>query len=202
LIILLRALEYFRERGGRIRLTTESEQSETPTQVSQVASEISLKVKAINLSYVIIVMVLVSVAIAGVCWLAEDKGVKIEGNYIEKNGAIYINGTCIITKIVYCGRYPYTSFDVKGNGTAEVVIHDCNPEFGFDRDFNSGIIKFDTKGDIRKIIFRTDTNAMFVEIDRDRNYLCAVDNAEKFRSKREVTLTIKGEDIWVDNFKA
>lgn len=129
-----------------------------------------------------------------------DGGTKIEGNYVKKDGAIYIkNGTCIITKTVY-GRYPHASFDIRGNGTAEVIFRDCNPEFGF-KDFHSGVVKFDTKEKIQKIVFKTDMNAISVEIGGNFTHLYAINNAEKFRT-RGVKLIITGEDIWLDNFKA
>lgn len=128
-----------------------------------------------------------------------DGGTMIKGNYIEKDGAIYIDGVCVIAKTVY-GSCPYASFDVKGNGTAEVVFRDCNPEFGFE-DFHSGPVKFNTKGKIQRIVFKTDLNAISVRIGGDFTYLYAIDNAEKFRT-REVKLIVKGKDIWLDNFKA
>jgi len=158
--------------------------------------------KKLSIAAVIFVLFFVLAIFSGL--IETDLGdgcVKIEGDYVEKNGAIYIkNGTCVITKTVYYGRYPYASLDVKGNGTMEVVILDCNPEFGCDNYF-SGVVEVDTEGEIRKIVFKTDMNAISVKTDGDFTHLHGIDNAEKYRT-REVKVTVKGEDIWLDNFKA
>ena len=130
------------------------------------------------------------------------RGYDIEGNYTEKNNALHIVGTCVITRNT-SAKQPWIAFDASGGGLVNVDILDNNlPDYGYDN-FKSGQVVI-TK-DKRNYYFKVKGDFYYFYINN--NFAESFGIAEGGREGRErtyrLTITSKtSEGVLIDNIES